>query len=411
MHAKANLRSVSASEVGIIHKTEYWGKIFLGTPPKEFTVIFDTGSGNLILPSTRCTSLPCMHHERYEPQASKTSVNIGKDGGSLKQNPNQEKEITVNFGTGSIHGQFYRDELCLGQSGQQGQKGCYKANFIGTDYESEMPFDQCAFDGIMGLGFKDLSMGNGFNMVDDVVSQHSLPSNKFSVFLRDHERGSEISFGGYKKSQAASDILWAPVTIESYWQIQIGDVTFNNVKTGLCPNCQVAVDTGTSMLAGPTDVVEELREKLQVDVRCKNYHMLPLLGFAIGDTVLNMKPADYIDRMGSVCMLSLMTLDVPPPKGPLFIFGDPFLRRFLTIYDRDGPRVGFAVAQHGHTTKEQAEKLMAPLQGAKASSGDKHKADLIKLDSHVLRGGTAQRQAEEETDLITVSLDRIKARR
>merc|ERR1719440_247915 len=372
MHAKANLRSVSASEVGIIHKTEYWGKIFLGTPPKEFTVIFDTGSGNLILPSTRCTSLPCMHHERYEPQASKTSVNIGKDGGSLKQNPNQEKEITVNFGTGSIHGQFYRDELCLGQSGQQGQKGCYKANFIGTDYESEMPFDQCAFDGIMGLGFKDLSMGPGFNMVDDVVSQHSLPSNKFTVYLRDHDEGSEISFGGYKRSQAASEVFWAPVTRQSYWQIGIDDVTFNNAKTGLCSSCQVAVDTGTSLLAGPSDVVEQLGAKLNLKEDCSNFDTLPLLGFAIGDKVLNLMPDDYIDKASGTCSLSLMTLDVPPPKGPLFIFGDPFLRRFLTIYDRDGPRVGFAVAQHEGMAAADVGKLITiggkPMESQKPTS-------------------------------------------
>merc|ERR1719440_1156225 len=365
MHAKANLRSVSASEVGIIHKTEYWGKIFLGTPPKEFTVIFDTGSGNLILPSTRCTSLPCMHHERYEPQASKTSVNIGKDGGSLKQNPNQEKEITVNFGTGSIHGQFYRDELCLGQSGQQGQKGCYKANFIGTDYESEMPFDQCAFDGIMGLGFKDLSMGNGFNMVDDVVAQHSLPENKFSVYLTD-EGGSEINFGGFKKSQAASDVFWVPVNKQSYWQIAIDDVTFDNSKTGLCSGCQVAVDTGTSLLAGPSDVVENLGARLNVKDDCSNFASLPLLGFAVGNRVLNMKPDDYIDKGSDGCSVSLMTLDVPPPKGPLFVFGDPFLRRFLTIYDRDGPQVGFAVSAQPGLTADDASQLLATT-GAQAS--------------------------------------------
>jgi len=224
--ARAQYRSVLASEVGIVHKTEYWGKIYVGTPPEEFSVIFDTGSGNLILPSHKCTSLPCTSHKRYRPQDSKTSVQVGKDGRSLHEDPDQHKEATIRFGTGRIHGQFYQDKLCLSE-----HSACYNANFIGTDYESEMPFDQCAFDGIMGLGFKDLSMGPGFNMIDDVVRQHSLPKNQISVFLRDHEEGSEISFGGYKRSQAASEVFWAPVTRQSYWQIAIDDVTFDNKKT------------------------------------------------------------------------------------------------------------------------------------------------------------------------------------
>jgi hypothetical protein len=434
VHKHRNRRSVLASEVGIVHKTEYWGTIFVGKPRKQFTVIFDTGSGNLILPSSKCTSLPCQSHTKYDPHASKTSTQVGRDGVSIEEDPEQKREATIRFGTGKIHGQFYKDELCLGQG-----SACYKANFIGTDYESEMPFDQCSFDGIMGLGFKDLSMGSGFNMVDDVVSQHSLPSNKFSVFLKDHEEGSEISFGGYKRSQAASEVLWAPVTRQSYWQIGIDDVTFDNKKTGLCSKCQVAVDTGTSMLAGPTEVVDELGSKLNLKSDCSNFHTLPLLGFQVGDKVLNLKPDDYIDRAGSMCSLSLMTLDVPPPKGPLFIFGDPFLRRFLTIYDRDGPRVGFAVAQHEGVTSEEASKLIATVSGAsqaapqkqkKASSdddddddddGDGYDASAALLQhghrspsgisTVALRGRTTgmlqtKTQEEEEAKIITISLAR-----
>jgi len=386
-HSKLKLKSVLASELGIVHKTEYWGKIMVGTPPVEFSVIFDTGSGNLILPSKKCTSTACNSHKKYDTQVSTTSLTIGKEGLDLKTNPKQKSEATIHFGTGSIHGQFYKDELCLG-----GDQACFKANFIGTDYESEMPFDQCSFDGIMGLGFKDLSMGDGFNMVDDVVSQHALPSNKFSVFLRDHDEGSEISFGGYKKSQAASEIFWAPVTRQSYWQIAIDDVTFNNKNTGLCSGCQVAVDTGTSLMAGPTDVVENLGAKLDVKTDCSNFHSLPMLGFALGGKVLNLMPEDYVDRAGRMCSLALMTLDVPPPKGPLFIFGDPFLRRFLTVYDRDGPRVGFAVAQHKGMSEELAKKLIAtPL------TPDQEKA----------AAAAARQTREEEEDMELVKLHSV----
>jgi len=346
-HMKA--RTLQMSEVGIVHKTEYWGRIQVGSPPQEFTVIFDTGSGNLIIPGSNCKSEACTSHKRYDPTQSSSALQVTKGGKSVKEDPEDKKEASVKFGTGRIHGMFYKDKLCLGSA-------CYNANFIATTQETEMPFVQCSFDGIMGLGFSDLSMGPGFNMVDDLTGV--MPQNKFSVYLTD-DGGSEINFGGYKREQAASDMFWVDVSRESYWQIKIDDVTFDNKKTNLCSNCQVAVDTGTSLLAGPSSVVENLGSKLNVKDDCSNFDSLPMLGFAVGDKVLNLKPDDYIDKGSDGCSVSLMTLDVPPPKGPLFVFGDPFLRRFLTVYDRDGPQVGFAVSNQPGMTPELASQLLS----------------------------------------------------
>ena len=259
----------------------------------------------------------------------------------------------------------------------------------------------------MGLGFQDLSMGQGFNIVDDIQDLHSLPRDMFSVYLSD-DGVSEITFGGYKQDQLASQLLWMPVTRESYWQIGIDDITFNNKKQNLCTDCQVAVDTGTSLLAGPSSVIDALTENLQVAPDCSNFDTLPNLGFAVGDKVLNLLPDDYIDREGGSCSLALMTLDVPPPRGPLFIFGDPFLRRFTTVYDRDGPKVGFAVAKHDDKISPSSliadlDTTDAPKKSSKLIEQDDF-ADLPRFDEMLqLPDSHAQ---HEFTNLVSISLER-----
>merc|ERR1719387_3096597 len=127
------------------HKTEYWGSIGLGKPTQEFTVIFDTGSGNLIVPGSNCTSMPCMDHHRYK--LSSTGQVVGKKGASLDVDPEQKLESTIKFGTGKVHGSFVRDSLCLSPT------SCAKVNFMTAIQETDEPFQDCDFDGIMGLGF------------------------------------------------------------------------------------------------------------------------------------------------------------------------------------------------------------------------------------------------------------------
>ncbi|CAD7971373.1 unnamed protein product [Amoebophrya sp. A120] len=335
------------SGVTTVHKTAYWGQIALGSHPDKqqfFNVIFDTGSGNMILPSSLCHGAGCDRHRKYDlnQQTNPDAQFVTNDQG--------QSEAQISFGTGDIEGRFVRDKLCLGRI-------CSDVNFIASVSQSAEPFAATPFDGILGLGFRDLSMGDGFNILDDL--QRTVPNGIISFALTD-EGPSSLTFGGYRRELCASPMVWAPVTYPSYWQIRVGDITLNNRKTQLCPNegCQVAVDTGTSMLAGPTSLIQELSRRVNVASDCSNYANLPNIGFAVGDKVLNLRPEEYVDNdKGEYCTMSIMTLDVPPPKGPLFIFGDPFLRRFVTAFDKRKMRVGFAIAQ-GEMSKNAISALL-----------------------------------------------------
>eukprot|EP00425_Heterocapsa_triquetra_P031972 CAMPEP_0195107408 /NCGR_PEP_ID=MMETSP0448-20130528/82064_1 /TAXON_ID=66468 /ORGANISM="Heterocapsa triquestra, Strain CCMP 448" /LENGTH=427 /DNA_ID=CAMNT_0040143843 /DNA_START=80 /DNA_END=1363 /DNA_ORIENTATION=- len=348
-------RSKAASKV--VHKTAYYGRLEVGTPRQVFTVVFDTGSGNLMLPSTYCKSRACTMHKRFERKASATTEDIEADGSPSRRGAPRD-QITVTFGTGEISGVFMQDDVCIGSL-------CTNMRFVGATDETDDPFTSFNFDGVLGLALPQMSQGPEFSMMDNLVQSKALREPLFSVFLSDSEaENSEITFGEIKQDHMASDMFWQPVSRQTgYWQVQIGDVTIDNKRQNLCKDCQVAVDTGTSQLAGPTDVINELSRRLNVKTDCSNYHSLPTLGFVMGSNILNLKPQDYVDKGPDGCEVSLMPLDVPPPNGPLFIFGDPFLRKYYTAYDRANNRVGFAAARHTDTSLEESSALLVAVNG------------------------------------------------
>lgn len=383
-------RTGQNSKSKVVHKTAYFGDVKLGTPPQAFSVVFDTGSGNLMVPGAECVSEACQAHRQFVEANSSTARPLNCDGTEIEDGLGAE-EITITFGTGFINGRCVQDNICVGNI-------CSQGAFIVATEESDHPFASFSFDGVLGLGLSDLSQGPSFSVQSRFEKERVLAKPIFSMFLSDSDaEDSEVTFGTYKADHLSSELFWVPVVRRSgFWQVHIDDITADNKPLSLCTDCQVAVDSGTSQLAGPSDVTARLVETLGVMSNCSNFAQLPKLGFQIGEHILNLEPKDYINRGGyplrnggQTCEVALMALDVPPPKGPLFIFGIPFLQRYYTVYDEANLKIGFGLARHkkpagSHSdasTVRQNESPTAPSATTTAPSATNEEV-IVRLNEH-----------------------------
>lgn len=315
---------------------------FIGTPPQTFTVVMDTGSSNLWVPSTRCSSIACWLHHRYDASQSSTYQANGT-------------EFAIQYGTGSLKGVISNDVLTLGDLEVKNQ------DFGESVEEPGITFVMARFDGIMGLGYDTISVQRATPPFYNMVNQGLVDESLFSVWLGDvnkSEEGGEIVFGGMDEKHYKKPVTWAPVVRKGYWEVELEKVRMNGRDLAFDTK-RAAIDTGSSLFALPSNEAEVINESLggkknfqgQYILDCEKLQELPSITLQFGGRNFTLQGDDYVLKVsspfggGQQCVSGFMGLDIPAPAGPLWIVGDVFLRKFYTVYDLGHNRVGFAEAR------------------------------------------------------------------
>ena len=255
---------------------QYYGPIEIGTPGQEFEVCFDTGSSNLWVPSEKCafTQIPCDAHAKYNSEKSLTFKENGE-------------AFAIQYGSGSLSGFLSTDTVRLGDD-KSNKLEIIDQTFAEATKEPGLTFLFAKFDGILGLGFKEIAVDKVTPVFDNAYAQKKVKEDMFSFWLnRDEDNdgvvdGGELCFGGFDEDHFSGEHVFVNLTKKGYWQfdlddVKVGDFSFINndnnnnddpifsgssSTTTTTKKQQAIADTGTSLLAGPSLIIEKINNAI-----------------------------------------------------------------------------------------------------------------------------------------------------
>lgn len=215
------------------HAIEYYGEVEVGG--QNLSVLFDTGSDQLLVPGADCVSTACDTHRHYDETKSTTVRN------NTEMDP---KEVA--FGTGTAMGYEQEDKVCLGGA-------CTRVSFIEVLKESDDPFAHAGFDGVLGLSLQLRRNATGKSSVlRALADSKAIPAELFSVFLSKdlHQESSEIAFGTYSEEYMDGPLHWVPLSEPAYWQFSLAGLSVGGKKLDLCSKDSTQVNKSVSSFFG-----------------------------------------------------------------------------------------------------------------------------------------------------------------
>lgn len=341
---------------------QYSGSLQLGTPPQDFSLIFDTGSSVLFTQWLWVASSLCQNcHSsagQFNSAKSATFANTG-----LAEH--------LEYGQGSATGTVCTDVAAVGGLAAQ------KQSFVLVTKDTD--FGGMKADGILGLGFKRLS-GDVPTLIDNLKHQGAIDKAIFAVYLDDdaftneESDASNIMIGGYDlESYAEENSTFAYVKVYKeigYWTVSLQGLSYGKQSLQMVSKMAI-VDTGTSYLIGPEQEVLQFLSPLLTSGKCQTkvsgvmcdcgtkYDIedySPLV-FTLGGYMFSVPSSAYMWKAGNQCMVLVASL----PNLQMWILGDVFLRNYYTVFDMEEERVGFAGSVHASRKNSKLAKVVIVL--------------------------------------------------
>ncbi|XP_070215093.1 pepsin F-like [Bos mutus] len=210
------------------------------------------------------------------------------------------------------------------------------------------------YDGILGLAYPSFPTDGTSPVFDNLNNRRVISQPVFAFYLSSCKpHGHMVMFGGVDNSYFHRDLKWIPVIQPRYWQIMMNRVSMNGKIIACYHGCQAIVDTGSSLLIGPTDLVSSIQGHINPSpirdseqmMSCNDATNLPPVIFTIHCTDFPVPPKYYIQKISKSLGFSSFqggTENMVPLET--WILGDVFLRAYFSVFDRSKNRIGLAPA-------------------------------------------------------------------
>jgi len=192
-------------------------------------------------------------------------------------------------------------------------------------------------DGILGLGYDTIS-------VDHLPTFMEQQDDKsFSFYLKNNPEESYMMIPGYEsegfKMKGSHNVVE-----KSYWNLNLKSMTQQGKDPVDTTNYMAAIDSGTSLIVGPSTLVDPLIAGIEVAQDCSNMDNLPDIIFKIDDTDYPLASSDYVVQVTQFgktqCLMGIMGQKVPEGFHYMIV-GDVFMRRYPTYFNGNDNTVTF----------------------------------------------------------------------
>lgn len=252
-------------------------------------------------------------------------------------------------------------------------------------FDSSTPFGMLPFAGIVGLGMPKLALNGTVSFLDNLKSSGEVEQTQVAFYIADDEHSSYVTIGGHHPGLKVSEFQFTDILGSDYWELPMTAIKVDGKPVPMLCSvsnpCRVAIDTGTSLTTAPMHAMTAIKAALAIRPDCSHAEFLPNITYTIGGHDYELTPDEYlvitdlddakqefVQKFGmhaalapsngqKTCDAGVAPLDLPKPRGPLYVLGDIFMRKYYTLFDYDQKRIGLAHARQNAKLSLQGEGM------------------------------------------------------